>query len=148
MLLVHRLSASFKYCVSFPDSRQPLKQWIILLLILGVMLVCVGLSLTFTVSSIAGVAPLSIGAIFVAIAFCLYLVLRKKTLSKTIQVAATPLPQPGMVATSAPPQIGDRYPTQISAFPTPATNIPNSMFYYTTTQEAPPPSYAEATMKE
>lgn len=132
-----------------PDSHHPLKHWIMALLMLGVTSICAGLALVFEISVVAGIVPLSLGALFVTIVICLYIILRKKSQGRTIQVTATALPQNSSTVaireTAAPAQSAN-YLQNIPIYSFPVSSTPSDVYPSANIHEVPPPSYAEATM--
>lgn len=122
-------------------------------LIFGLVLVTIGLTVTFQVSISAGIAPISLGILSIAAGFILCITNFNKPMNRTVELTATPVPNniptapvfvpdqnvysdqaPAYAATiGLPANTGMQY----GAFESPASVNP----------DPPPPSYAEATMQ-
>lgn len=127
----------------------------VMTLIVGLVLVTIGLTVTFQVSVSAGIAPISLGILSIAAAFILCITNLNKPTNRTVE--HTPTPAPPFIATapsSFENPVGNAYSDQAPSYAATMTLPGNAAMQYggfgpptTTDQEAPPPSYAEATMK-
>lgn len=120
----------------------------------GVVLVIIGLTVTFQVSVYAGIAPIALGTLSVAAGFILCIANFNKPTTRTVEITPTPAPQiiataPGFEVPSA-----NIYSDQAPSYAATIGLSGNAGMQYgafesptTMNQELPPPSYAEATMK-